>query len=248
MIVTASQGPAPVETEIDRAAGFRCPACGLETPTSRNTADGAEVACPRCEARLKLRREMEGFRADETGPPQFAGPAMGERGTPGSPGDGEAILEAGESEAAGRQARVAFILYEFGPWQVLPMRTNPGSDTILYVARGQGIMLMDDEERSVDAETAVYAPAGATYGLIAGDNAMTVAAVQCPLPVETRAFEDLGYSCPACGLGTPVTTSTFSGCVTVCPRCNVKLKLRKTDGGFEAEETSEPAPASAETI
>jgi hypothetical protein len=77
---------------------------------------------------------------------------------------------------------------------------------------------------------------------------MIAVAVQCPVPIESIAFENLGYNCPVCDLGTPVTSNTFSGCVTVCPRCNVKLKLTKLDEGFEAEETAEPAPASAETV
>jgi quercetin dioxygenase-like cupin family protein len=153
-----------------------------------------------------------------------------------------------ETGEEGRTARVAFSAFDFQPWQVLPMHQNPDSDTILYVAAGQGIMFLDDEEQSVDAGMAVYVPAGATYGLLAGDYATIAVAVQCPVPVASRAFENLGYNCPVCDLGTPVTTNAGSGCVTVCPRCNVKLKLTKLADGFEAEETSEPAPASAETV
>jgi quercetin dioxygenase-like cupin family protein len=236
-------------------------------------ADGAETVCPRCEARLRLKRGTDRFDAEEIGPPVFAGPAPGTVGRGGPDGVGvemtgpgketvemlememeKAAGAAAEPQTApgagetGQTARLAFSAFDFEPWQVLPMHKNPGSDTILYMAGGQGIMYLDDEEQSIDAGVAVYVPAGTAYGILAGDYATVVVAVQCPVPVESRSFENLGYNCPVCDLGTPVTTSASSGCVTVCPRCNVKLKLTKLEEGFEAEETAEPAPASAETI
>ncbi len=151
---------------------------------------------------------------------------------------------AGEKET---QAKIAFSVYEFQPWQVLPMHRNPGNDTLLFVAAGQGIMLLNDEEQSFDDNTVVYVPADATYGMMAADNEMVVVSMQCPVPVEAEVFDGLGYNCPVCDLGTPVTTNTFDGCVTVCPRCNVKLKLKEEENGFLAEETTEPAPTEAET-
>jgi len=271
MIVISSQGPTPVETETVRGLEYRCPACDLETPVSMSITDNAETTCPRCDARLRLKREAEGFDAEEIGPPAFIKAGAGAAEMPG-PGDREMagpgsedseILEIEMEEAVrratdeqaghgaeekGEAARIAFSAYDFEPWQVLPMHMNPESDTILYIANGQGIMYINDEEQSVDAGMAVYVPAGATYGILAGDNDMIAVAVQCPVPIESIAFENLGYNCPVCDLGTPVTSNTFSGCVTVCPRCNVKLKLTKLDEGFEAEETAEPAPASAETV
>ncbi|HEY3273641.1 MAG TPA: hypothetical protein VGJ92_07770 [Methanocella sp.] len=270
MVVIASQGPTPVDTEAGKGMGYRCPACDLETPVSVNAADNVETICPRCDARLRLKREAERFSAEEIGPPAFIEAAAGAEGTTGAGGEETAgqgedseILELEMEEAArratetdeqaghgagGEAARVAFSAFQFEPWQVLPMHMNPESDTILYIASGQGIMYLNDEEQSVDAGVAVYVPAGATYGILAGDNDMIAVAVQCPVPIESMAFENLGYNCPICDLGTPVTTNTFSGCITVCPRCNVKLKLTKQEEGFEAEETTEPAPASAETV
>jgi quercetin dioxygenase-like cupin family protein len=271
MVVISSQGPTPVDTETGQGMEYRCPACDLETPAFLGLADNVETICPRCEARLRLKRETERLIATELGPPAFAGAVAGAAEMTG-PGDGETagqgeedmeILEmemeeaariaADEQEGHGAQekagaARLAFSAYDFQPWQVLPMHMNPESDTVLYIASGQGIMYLNDEEQSVDAGMAVYVPAGATYGILAGDNAMTAVAVQCPVPVESVAFENLGYNCPVCDLGTPVTSNTFSGCITVFPRCNVKLKLTKLEEGFEAEETAEPAPASAETV
>ncbi len=270
MVIIATQGPAPVDTETGEGLEYECPACGLKTPASAGVADSTEVVCPRCEAQLRLRKEADRLTAEEIGPPVFAGPAPGtgeagqqQAGEAAPSGEGSEMLEmemeeavkasvggngGPEAEEKGQTALMAFSAYNFEPWQVLPMHLNPGSDTILYVAGGQGIMYIDDEEQSVDAGMAVYVPAGATYGLLAGDYDMVAVAVQCPVPVESKAFENLGYNCPVCDLGTPVTTDTFSGCVTVCPRCNVKLKLTKLDEGFDAEETAEPAPASAETI
>lgn len=269
MVVISSQGPTPVDTETGRGLEYRCPACDLQTPVSSGIADSAETMCPRCEARLRLKKEADRFSAEEIGPPAFTEAKQGaaEMTRPGAgetpPSEkGLEILEAEMEEAAeaageqaghaaeekGEPARVAFSAYDFEPWQVLPMHMNPESDTILYFAHGQGIMYLNDEEQSVDAGIAVYVPAGATYGILAGDYDMVAVAVQCPVPVESRTYENLGYNCPVCDLGTPVTTNTFSGCVTVCPRCNVKLKLTKLEEGFEAEETAEPAPASAETV
>lgn len=279
MVVTASQGPLPVETEVGKGLVYRCPACDLEAPVSLDTADVAETTCPRCAARLRLKREAERFSAAEIGPPAFpeakrsaeeaarrgaeeaARPGAGVGGisageAPEKPGiefTEPAVTAAGEkiereAKEKGQPARIAFSSYEFEPWHVLPMHMNPGSDTILYVATGQGIMYLNDEHQSISEGDAVYVPAGSTYGLLAGDYNMIVVAVQCPVPVESRSFENLGYNCPICDLGVPVTTNTGSGCITVCPRCNVKLKLMKMEEGFEAEETAEPAPASAETV
>ena len=271
MVVISSQGPMPVETETGRGMEYRCPACDLETPVSGRITDNIETTCPRCDARLRLSREAERLRAEEIGPPSFIEAGAGAKGMTGAGGEettaqgeeGPEILEQEMEEAAARAtneqgghgaeekdkaARIAFSAYDFEPWQVLPMHMNPESDTVLYVASGQGIMYLNDEEQSVDAGMAVYVPAGATYGILAGDNDMIAVAVQCPVPIESMAFENLGYNCPVCDLGTPVTSNTFTGCITVCPRCNVKLKLTKQEDGFEAEETTEPAPASAETV
>ncbi|HUL62345.1 MAG TPA: cupin domain-containing protein [Methanocella sp.] len=270
MVITATQGPAPVETEVAGGRTYRCPACGLETSLGAGTAPDALVVCPRCEARLRLKGPSG---VEETGPPIFAEPPREAAGKPGAGGEmapgerGVEIIDAEWVEAAGepagsragaeagvepgeggRTARIAFSAFDFQPWQVLPMHQNPESDTILYIATGQGIMFLDAEEQSVDAGTAIYVPAGATYGLLAGDYDTIAVAVQCPVPVASRAFENLGYNCPVCDLGTPVTTNADSGCITVCPRCNVKLRLMRLADGFEAEETSEPAPASAETV
>ncbi|HUL61913.1 MAG TPA: cupin domain-containing protein [Methanocella sp.] len=259
MVVALAQGPTPIGGDCDTALQFKCPACGLNAPTPVGTGDGASVTCPRCQAALRLARTADGFTARETGPPKLVEGTAGAPGTApaerpaGSAGGAEEIVVAAP-EGEGLRARVevpakiAFSSYNFEPWQVLPMHRNPGSDTILYFAMGQGVVFLEDELESVDDETAVYVPAGATYGIMAGDGDLVVVAMQCPVPVEAEVFGDLGYNCPACDLGTPVTTNTETGCVTVCPRCNVKLKLTRVEDGFTAEETSEPAPASAETV
>jgi quercetin dioxygenase-like cupin family protein len=222
-----------------------------------------------------LNREPGRFGAVQIGPPEFTeagqnarealSPGAGEATLPGSreqaPGAeveieeieetaGEELSEqiGHEAENKGQAPRLAFSAFEFEPWQVLPMHQNKGSDTILYIATGQGIMYLNDEEQSVDTGDAVYVPAGSTYGILAADYPMIAVSVQCPVPVESHALESLGYNCPVCDLGTPVTANTDTGCVTVCPRCNVKLKLTKLEDGFDAEETTEPAPASAETV
>ena len=250
MVVTMSQGPTPIATEFARGLEYSCPACGLESPVTTNMPDDAVLDCPRCEARLKLTRDEDTFKAQEIGPPEFTGGAGTGAGTEMPRQASDAAGEAGR-EASGEPsepARIAFSVYEFGPWQVLPMHRNPGSDTVLYVATGQGIVFLNDEERSVDAEMAVYVPANATYGMLAADQDMNLVAIQCPVPVDAEVFEDLGYNCPVCDLGTPVTTNAYSGCVTVCPRCNVKLKLTREPDGFRAEETREPAPTEAQTL
>jgi quercetin dioxygenase-like cupin family protein/Zn-finger nucleic acid-binding protein len=270
MVITASQGPLPIDTSQGSDLMFRCPACGLDAPVSPDTADQAGTTCPRCEATLVLKREPDRFSATEIGPPEFTrtGPKAGEALPPGAgeatlpksigqvPGGeieetaGEELSEqiGHEAENKGQAARLAFSAFEFEPWQVLPMHQNQGSDTILYIATGQGIMYLNDEEQSVDTGDAVYVPAGSTYGLLAADYPLIAVSVQCPAPVESRTLENLGYNCPICDLGTPVTSNTDTGCITVCPRCNVKLKLTKLEDGFDAEETAEPAPASAETV
>ncbi len=260
MVLVLAQGPTPVEVDCDTALQFQCPACGLNAPVTTDTEDGASLTCPRCDAALKLSRTAEGFKAQEAGPPKLiegtaeapGTPSVGQPTMPGEESEEEIVVDVPEGESAvvegGEPAKIAFSSYNFEPWQVLPMHRNPGSDTVLYFAVGQGIVFLDDELATVDPEMAVYVPAGATYGIMAADEDMVVVALQCPVPVEAEVFGDLGYNCPVCDLGTPVTTNTDTGCVTVCPRCNVKLKLTKVEDGFTAEETTEPAPASAETV
>lgn len=141
--------------------------------------------------------------------------------------------------------KIAFTVYNFKPWQSLPMHKNPNNDTLMYVVEGQGIMLVNDENRSVVRNSAIYIPANSTYGFLAGENDMVTIMVQGPTPVESVFQDDLAYDCPVCKLDVPVTTNTFDGCVTVCPRCNVKLKLMKGDKKFNAEETREQAPTQA---
>ncbi len=255
MIVIAAQGPTPLETQYIKELEYRCPACDLETPLATGSESGKETTCPRCNARLRLAKEADRFKAEEISKPEFIAVApdvvevdVEEEVTAAGTGPGGEM--AGGGNGAGEketQAKIAFSVYEFQPWQVLPMHRNPGNDTLLFVAAGQGIMLLNDEEQSFDDNTVVYVPANATYGMMAADNEMVVVSMQCPVPVEAEVFDGLGYNCPVCDLGTPVTTNTFDGCVTVCPRCNVKLKLKEEENGFLAEETTEPAPTEAET-
>jgi quercetin dioxygenase-like cupin family protein len=261
MIVLAVQGPTPLETQDVPGLAYRCPACDLESPLATGVADRKETTCPRCNARLRLARAGDMYQAEEVGEPAFIEAPAEEAGRrakmPGEPGAGETAGTAPGRETAGGDngagetetpAKIAFSVYEFQPWQVLPMHRNPGNDTLLYMAMGEGIMLVGDEAQSVDDNTVVYIPAGATYGMIAADNEVVAVSMQCPTPVEAEVFGNLGYNCPICDLGTPVTTNTYDGCITVCPRCNIKLKLTREEDGFRAEETAEPAPAEAETI
>jgi mannose-6-phosphate isomerase-like protein (cupin superfamily) len=246
-VVISVQGPTPIDSIYDGNLWFRCPACQLESPVTTKAYNGCVTVCPRCTAGLKLYREAAGFRAD-----QVSGPRL----TEVMPGLVETAVEAGsraagpegDAEGAGQveEEKLAFNVYDFGPWQALPMRRSPASDTVLYVVQGQGIAFVGDEERSIDAHVAIYVPAGAMFGALSADRGMIMISVQGPTPVETQPDETLAYSCPACQLDTPVTTGTYDGCITVCPRCNVKLKLRKEKEGFRAEETTEKAPTEAE--
>lgn len=137
-----------------------------------------------------------------------------------------------------------FDLYTFEPWQRLSMRRHPGSDTLLYCVSGDGIIFVDDEERSLNEYVAVGIPVNTPYAMLARDNVMTVISINSPAPADTVLLESFSYDCPACGMMTPVTTNTYDGCITKCPRCHVVIRLRKEEGGFSARTTDEPAPAS----
>ncbi|WP_048198376.1 cupin domain-containing protein [Methanocella arvoryzae] len=234
--VVTVQGPKPVEVQQERGLFFRCPDCELEAPLTTGTETGDFNMCPRCETMVKLTKGQDSYRAEkttETPPPE---PELSHM-------SGEA--SAGE-ERKEPEAKLEFSVIDFQPWQALSMHKNPGSDTLLYVVQGQGIMFVDDEEKSVDANEAIYVPAGSAYGIMAADNPMTVMSIQGPVPVESEEVGGLEYECPVCSLETPVTTNTYDGCITVCPRCNVKLRLTRAGDTFKAEETTEQAPTEAE--
>ena len=234
--VVSIQGPKPIEAREESGLLFRCPECELEAPLTTGTDTGDFNMCPRCETMVKLTRQPSSFRAEKT--------------TETPPPEPEQMAETGQAatgeEETEPEAKLEFGVIDFQPWQALSMHMNPGSDTLLYVAQGQGIMFVDDEEKSIDANEAIYVPAGTAYGIMAADNQMTVMTIQGPVPVEVQDIGGLEYECPICNLETPVTTNTFDGCITVCPRCNVKLKLTKAGDMFKAEETTEKAPTEAE--
>lgn len=233
--VAAIKSPKPQQVQQENGLFFRCPDCDLEAPLTTGTENGDINMCPRCETMVKLTKEASGFKAEKTqeSPPEETGP----------------VAETGQQAPAGRgepSARMEFGVLDFQPWQALPMRRHPDSDTLLYVAQGIGILFVEDELQTVGANEAVYVPANSAYGILSADNQLTIMSVQGPVPVKTEEIRGLEYSCPICRLQTPVTSNTSEGCITVCPRCNVKLKLTKAEELFKAEETTEPAPTEAE--
>ena len=64
------------------------------------------------------------------------------------------------------------------------MRRHPHSDSVLLVIQGEGKMFIDDDSFSLEPGEAVYVPAGARYGILAGENDMVIIATQGPTPVE----------------------------------------------------------------
>lgn len=243
MIVISVQGPTPVESNFDSDLSFSCPVCQLEAPVTTKAYDGCTMACPRCNTGLKLTKEAEGFKASAMSEPHLTGAA--EEAT-----SGNEMEQAREEEAVPGEelayAKMDVNILDFAPWQALPMNRSQGSDTMLYIVQGQGIMFVNDEELSVDSSMAVYVPASSAFGVLAAEDGMIAVAVQGPTPVEVEVDRSLEYECPVCRTETPVTTNTFSDCITVCPRCNIKLKLTKEAEGFSAEETTEKTPAEAE--
>ncbi len=129
--------------------------------------------------------------------------------------------------------RLAFNIYDFEPWQALPMRRHPHSDSVLLVIQGEGNMFIDDDSFSLEPGEAVYVPADARYGILAGDNDLVVIAAQGPAPVDTEAGDGLEYECPACGLKTPASAGIGDSTEVVCPRCEAQLRLRKEAGRYQ---------------
>jgi len=240
--VVAVQGPRPVKVEKAAGLSFRCPECDLEAPLTTGTETGDINMCPRCESTVTLTKEGANFKAEKYWGEQWdvAGP-----GQPGAQ-SAESLQQQEKQAGAETPAQVEFGVLDFQPWQTLSMQKHPGSDTLLYIVQGQGIVFVDDEEQSVDPNEAIYVPAGTAYGIMAADSQMTVMVIQGPSPVESQDLSSLEYDCPICRLQTPVTTNTSDDCITVCPRCNIKIKLTKEGELFKAEETTEAAPTEAE--
>ncbi|MCD1295322.1 hypothetical protein CUJ83_09950 [Methanocella sp. CWC-04] len=141
--------------------------------------------------------------------------------------------------------KIIFNVYNFKPWQALHMHKHPDNDEVFYVVDGEGIFIVHDEERSISENSAIYVPANTLHSILAGENDLVIISVQGPTPVGSMLMDNFRYGCPVCSLDTPVTINTYDGCLTVCPRCNIKLKLKKIDGRFEAEETKESPPTIA---
>lgn len=240
MVLVSIQGPAPVESVFEETLEYDCPVCYLKTPLTTDAADDCLTQCPRCNTMLRLAKEAEVFKAEkmEGSSPEWTG-AAGENIEVDVV---EEVIADPEGHVKAEPAKIALNVYNFQPWMAMPMRRHPDSDTMLYIVNGQAIMFVDDEEMSVDPNMAIYVPAGSTYGILSADNEMVVISVQGPTPVRTELAETLEYDCPICNLETPVTVNTYDGCITVCPRCNIKIKLTQTEDRFKAEETREPAP------
>ena len=250
LTVMAIHGSPVVRVELIPGMQFRCPECGLEAPLTTDTINGEINMCPRCETMVKLIKGPEGFLAEKTLGDETQG-TMQEPGTGAGSGIGLDSGSLSDPESADPQAPVSepqmdLTIINFEPWQAMPMQRNAGSDTMLYIVRGQGIAFVEDDEQSIRANEAIHIPAGSAYALLAADNRMVVMMAQGPIPVETSEIKGFEYFCPTCGLETPVTTNTEDGCITVCPRCNIKLRLEKTEQGFLAGKTMEKTPTEAE--
>ncbi len=115
--------------------------------------------------------------------------------------------------------KIAFNIYDFEPWQALPMHRHPGSDTILLAVQGSGTVFHERQRVFAGGKSeAVYVPANDAFGVLAGENfGMIVIAAQGPTPLETRYIKELEYRCPACDLETPLATGSESGKETACP-------------------------------
>jgi mannose-6-phosphate isomerase-like protein (cupin superfamily) len=137
--------------------------------------------------------------------------------------------------------RIAFNIYDFEAWQAMLMRRHPHSDSVLMVVEGEGTMFIDDDNFGISPGEAVYVPAGACYGILAGENDMVIIASQGPTPVDTGTGKGLSYRCPDCDLETPVSLGTAGNGETVCPRCEARLRLTQTADGFTASEARPPA-------
>jgi len=254
LTVVAIHGPSPIIEQIP-GVQFQCPECGLEAPLTTDTTNGEINMCPRCETMVKLTKGPERFLAEKT----TEGTTRETTQDSGTlPESGIASFESGSSseptftdpqtssEQPHEQPQIDMTIINFEPWQSMPMQRNVSSDTMLYIVRGQGIAFVEDDEQSVKENEAIHIPTGSAYALLAADNHMIVMMAQGPIPVEISEVKGFEYFCPACGLETPVTTNTWNDCITVCPRCNIKLQLKKTEQGFLAEETTEKAPTQAE--
>jgi quercetin dioxygenase-like cupin family protein len=138
--------------------------------------------------------------------------------------------------------KLSLSLYDFEPWQSLPMQRNPGSDTIMYFVDGDAFMLINDGVFSVSPGDAMFVPANSVYGVLAGENDLNVVAVQCPKPVEAEKEQGLIFRRPQCELEAPLTTGTETGDINMCPRCETMVKLTKQPNSYRAEKTEEAPP------
>ncbi|OPY30708.1 MAG: Cupin domain protein [Methanocella sp. PtaU1.Bin125] len=69
--------------------------------------------------------------------------------------------------------KIALNIFDFEPWQALPMHRHPGSDTILLAVRGDGTMFMRDKEFPLEESEAVYVPRGERHDPDRGTGADT---------------------------------------------------------------------------
>jgi mannose-6-phosphate isomerase-like protein (cupin superfamily) len=141
--------------------------------------------------------------------------------------------------------KMIFNVYSFRPWQALPVHRHPRNEEVFFVVSGEGIFIVDRDEMSVGPSTAVYVPATSVHSILSAENDLKVISVQGPAPIESIYLDGFKYECPVCSLDTPVTTGSYDGCHTICPRCSVKLRLSRDGDRFRAGKVTGDMPVEA---
>ncbi len=130
--------------------------------------------------------------------------------------------------------RVELSVYNFQPWQALPMHSHPAGDEVFYAIEGRCLFYVENERRPIDPGHAVYVPSGARHAVLACGRGATLLSVQGPQPVTSIYGKGQEYFCPVCHLETPLVTGTRTGDLRECPRCEAVLRLAEAGEAFDA--------------
>jgi len=126
--------------------------------------------------------------------------------------------------------KIVFNTFFFAPRQILPFHKHPQTDELFYIIEGTGEFTVGNEQIIVSKFSAVYGPSNIFHGIVnSGDSNLIMISVQGPKPVETIYAENSTVICPVCKQEVILKSDIKEGDKIVCPRCQAKLKITKSE-------------------
>ena len=76
---------------------------------------------------------------------------------------------------------LTFNYARFGPGQAFAQHIHEGSEDLILVLEGDGVIRLDDQEFPIEAGDVIHVSVGEYHGTVAGPNGMVAVSVQAPI-------------------------------------------------------------------